>query len=111
MQDLIGLVNRSNDPNIAQVYALLADGFNRKADPQKAEEYYAKALEGYANSFKKAKTEDVLNYAMENATDLYQALNRWGELADMWTTYLETHKEFRRFAEGYLLDQPGQDPR
>lgn len=96
MQDLIALINESpNDPNIAQVYALLADGFNRKAqsDPQKAEEYYAKALEGYANSFKKAKTEDVLNYAMENATDLYQALNRWGELADMWSTYLETHKE------------------
>lgn len=96
MQDLIGLVNESpNDPNIAQVYALLGDGFNRKAqsDPQKADEYYEKALEGYSNSFKKAKTEDVLNYAMENATDLYQALNKWSDLADMWSTYLETHKE------------------
>jgi len=96
MQDLIGLVNESpNDPNIAQVYALLGDGFKRKAeaDPTKGEEYYGKALEGYANAFKKAKTEDVLNYAMENATDLYQAVNKWGELADMWSTYLETHKE------------------
>ena len=96
MVDLVSLVNESpNDPNISQVYALLGDGFNRKAqsDPANADEHYAKALEGYANAFKKAKTDDVLNYAMENATDLYQALNRWGELADMWTTYLETHKE------------------
>lgn len=96
MVDLIALVNESpNDQNIAQVYALLGDGFNRKAqsDPQKADEYYVKALEGYSNAFKKAKTEDVLNYAMENATDLYQALNKWGELAEMWETYLETHKE------------------
>jgi len=96
MEDLVALVNESpNDQNISQVYALLGDGFNRKAqsDPGNADEHYAKALEGYANAFRKAKTNDVLNYAMENATDLYQALNRWSELADMWTTYLETHKE------------------
>lgn len=96
MQDLIALVNESpNDPNIAQVYALLGDGFKRKAesDPQKGDEYFAKALEGYANAFKKAKTEDVLNYAMENATDLYQAVNKWGDLAAMWESYLGTHKD------------------
>ena len=96
MEDLEGLVKESpNDQNISQVYALLGDGYNRKAqsDPQNADSHYSKALDSYANAFEKAKTDDVLNYAMENATDLYQALNRWGELATMWTKYLETHKE------------------
>ncbi len=94
MQELIGLVNDSpNDPNIAQVYILLADGFNRKAsgDPEHAEEDSQKALEGYMNGVKKAKTEDVLKYAMEQATELLQSMNRWPELAEMWQTYLKTH--------------------
>ena len=94
MQELIGLVNESpNDPNIAQVYILLADGFNRKAtsDTEHSDEDYTKALEGYMNGVKKAKTEDVLKYAMEQATDLMQSMNKWKELAEMWTTYLKTH--------------------
>jgi tetratricopeptide (TPR) repeat protein len=96
MVDLLKLVEESpNDQNIAQVYSLLGDGFKRKAESnaEKAEENYDKALEGYSNAVKKARSEDVLNYAMENATDLYQATNRWADLAGMWQTYLETHKE------------------
>ena len=98
MQDLIGLINESpNDPNIAQVYILLADGFSRKAsgekDPAKAEEYSKKALEGYLNGVKKAKTEDVLKYALDQATDLLQSMNRWSELAEIWLTYLKTHEK------------------
>jgi tetratricopeptide (TPR) repeat protein len=41
----------------------------------------------------KAKTDDVLNYAMDNATDLYASENKWKELADMWQSYYETHKD------------------
>lgn len=93
MQELIGLINESpNDPNIAQVYILLADGFNRKATTSEhPEEDYNKALEGYMNGVKKAKTEDVLRYAMDQATELLQSMNKWKELAEMWTTYLKTH--------------------
>ena len=94
MQELIGLINESpNDPNIAQVYILLADGFSRKAttDAEHSEEDSKKALEGYMNGVKKAKTEDVLRYAMEQATELLQSMNRWAELAEMWQTYLKTH--------------------
>jgi len=94
MQELIGLINESpNDPNIAQVYILLADGFSRKAttDAEHSEEDTKKALEGYMNGVKKAKTEDVLRYAMEQATELLQSMNRWAELAEMWQTYLKTH--------------------
>ncbi len=93
MKELIGLVEESpNDPNIAQVYILLADGFSRKAMTSKDPEAdYEKALEGYMNGVKKAKTEDVLKYAMEQATELLQSSNKWAELADMWNTYLKTH--------------------
>ena len=43
------------------------------------------------NGVKKAKTEDVLKYAMEQATELLQSMNKWPELAEMWGTYLKTH--------------------
>ena len=43
------------------------------------------------NGVKKAKTEDVLKYAMEQATELLQSMNKWPELAEMWNTYLKTH--------------------
>lgn len=84
-----------NDQNIAQVFSLAGDSFNRLSqwDPQNAEEYAGKALEAYANAVAKAKTEDVLNYGMENANDLYVATNRWSDLTAMWQKYLETHKE------------------
>ena len=84
-----------NDQNISQVYCLAGDGFNRLAqwDGQNADKYTVNALEAYANAVKKAKTEDVLNYAMENANDLYQSLGKWPDLTNMWKTYLETHKE------------------
>jgi tetratricopeptide (TPR) repeat protein len=96
MGDLQKLWEESpNDQNIAQVYCLAGDGFNRLSqwDPQNADKYSGQALDAYANAVKKAKTEDVLNYAMENANDLYQSLGKWPELTAMWKTYLETHKE------------------
>ena len=87
MKDLEALVAEApNDQNIGQVYALLGDGYNQKQD-------YAKALENFAAAVDKAKTPDVLNYAMDNATDLYASENKWKELADMWQKYYETHKD------------------
>jgi tetratricopeptide (TPR) repeat protein len=87
MEDLRKLVEEApNDQNIGQVYALLGDGYNQRQE-------YVKALEAFANAVSKAKTDDVLNYAMDNATDLYASENKWTELANMWQTYYETHKE------------------
>lgn len=87
MEDLRKLVEEApNDQNIGQVYALLGDGYNQRQE-------YEKALEAFANAVAKAKTDDVLNYAMDNATDLYASENKWSELADMWQTYYETHKD------------------
>ena len=87
MKDLQSLVEEApNDPNIGQVYALLGDGYNRA-------QKYDLALEAFANAVAKAKTDDVLNYAMENATDLYASENKWTELADMWQNYYNTHKD------------------
>lgn len=87
MEDLRKLVEEApNDQNIGQVYALLGDGYNQRQE-------YEKALEAFANAVTKAKTDDVLNYAMDNATDLYASENKWTELANMWQSYYETHKD------------------
>lgn len=87
MEDLQAIIASSpNDPNIGQVYALLGDGFNQKGQ-------YDKALENFAIAVEKAQSDDVLNYAMENATDLYVGANKWKELAEMWEKYYGTHKD------------------
>lgn len=87
MKDLEALVEEApNDPNIGQVYALLGDGYNQR-------QQFDKALEAFANAVSKAKTDDVLNYAMDNATDLYASESKWTELGNMWQRYYETHKE------------------
>ncbi len=75
-----------NDQNIGQVYALLGDIFNGKAD-------YENAMINFAAAVDKAKTDDVLKYAMDQVTDLYVGSNKWKELADMWQRYYNTHKE------------------
>jgi tetratricopeptide (TPR) repeat protein len=92
MEDLDKLVVESpNDPNISQVYALLADGWKKMAegDPQKADEHYGKAIGAYEQAFKKAQGEDVRKYVMDNLTDLYSSVSKWAELETMWRTYLE----------------------
>jgi tetratricopeptide (TPR) repeat protein len=87
MKDLKALIEEApNDPNIGQVYALLGDGYNQEGK-------YPEALAAFANAVAKAKTDDVLSYAMDNATDLYVSENKWKELADMWQRYYDTHKE------------------
>jgi tetratricopeptide (TPR) repeat protein len=87
MKDLEGIVaDAPNDQNIGQVYALLGDGYNQKQD-------YPKALENFAQAVEKAKSDDVLTYAMDQATDLYASEGKWKELGDMWEKYLSTHKD------------------
>lgn len=87
MEDLEGIVKDApNDPNIGQVYALLGDGYNQKGD-------YDKALENFAIAVDKAKSDDVLSYTMDQATDLYASKNQWKQLGDMWEKYLKTHKD------------------
>lgn len=75
-----------NDQNIGQVHALLGDIYNQKAD-------YANATVNFAAAVDKAKTDDVLNYAMDQVTDLYVGSDKWKELADMWERYYSTHKD------------------
>ncbi|MCB1208897.1 MAG: tetratricopeptide repeat protein [Verrucomicrobiales bacterium] len=87
MQDLEALVQEGpNDPNIGQVYALLGDGYNQRQE-------YDKALEAFAAAVSKAKTPEVMKYAMDNATDLYSANGQWKELAEMWEKFYETAKD------------------
>jgi tetratricopeptide (TPR) repeat protein len=87
MKKLQALIEESpNDANIGQVHALLADGFSQSGD-------YPKAMEHFALAVQKAQTEDVRKYAMDNVTDLYVSDNKWKELADMWQSYLDVHKD------------------
>ncbi|MCB1225678.1 MAG: tetratricopeptide repeat protein [Verrucomicrobiales bacterium] len=87
MEELEALTQEApNDPNIGQVYALLGDAYNQQSK-------YDDALNAFANAVDKAKTPDVLDYAMDNATDLYVGQGKWAELADMWQSYYTSHKD------------------
>lgn len=87
MKDLESIIKDApNDQNIGQVHSLLGDAYNQKGD-------YDKALENFAAGVDKAKSEDVLTYAMDQATDLYAGTGKWKELGDMWQKYLNTHKD------------------
>ncbi|OYW70950.1 MAG: hypothetical protein B7Z37_29170 [Verrucomicrobia bacterium 12-59-8] len=46
----------------------------------------------FAAAVDKAKSDDVLTYAMDQLTDLYVGSNKWKELATMWQRYYSTHK-------------------
>ena len=81
-----------NDENSGQVYALLGDIYASKMDKEGKPET-KKALDAYKNAVDKAKTEDVLNYAIDNATGLMTAENMWTDVANMWSTYYSTHKD------------------
>ncbi len=86
-EELLSIVKDApNDQNIGQVHALLGDIYNQKAD-------YENATINFAAAVDKAKTDDVLNYAMDQVTDLYVGSNKWKELADMWQRYYNTHKD------------------
>lgn len=75
-----------NDQNVGQVHVLMGDIYNQKGDTEKAMEQYALAVD-------KAKTTDVMKYAMDQVTDLYVGANEWKKLSDMWTKFYNTHKD------------------
>jgi tetratricopeptide (TPR) repeat protein len=86
-EELDGIVKDApNDNNIGQVHALLGDIYNQKAD-------YPNAMMNFAAAVDKAKTDDVMNYAMDQLTDLYVGSDKWKELAEMWEKYYNTHKD------------------
>ncbi|WP_395745599.1 tetratricopeptide repeat protein [Prosthecobacter sp.] len=85
--ELLSIVKDApNDQNIGQVHALLGDIYNQRADYENATIQFAAAVD-------KAKTDDVLNYSMDQVTDLYVGANKWKELSDMWQRYYNTHKD------------------
>jgi tetratricopeptide (TPR) repeat protein len=86
-EELQGIIKDApNDQNIGQVHALTGDIYNQKADYENAMVHFAAAVD-------KAKSDDVLNYAMDNVTDLYVGSNKWKELSEMWQKYYNTHKD------------------
>ncbi len=98
MKDLKGIAaDAPNDPNIGQVYSLLGDGYNQIPDSPNLKEgeqtNAEKSLENFALAVDKAKSDDVLKYAMDQATDLYASMSKWKEIGDMWEKYLKTHKD------------------
>ena len=87
LADLLKIVEEhTNDQNIGQVHVLAADVFGGKGE-------YDKAMEHYEMAVDKAKTDDVLNYAMDNLTDLYVSNNEWKKLSDMWQKYYNSRKD------------------
>ncbi|MBN8422489.1 MAG: tetratricopeptide repeat protein [Verrucomicrobia bacterium] len=85
--ELLNIVKDApNDQNIGQVHALLGDIYNQRAD-------YENAMIQFAAAVDKAKTDDVLTYAMDQLTDLYVGAGKWKELAAMWQRYYNTHKD------------------
>lgn len=85
--DLLSIVKDApNDNNIGQVHALLGDTYNQRAD-------YENAMIQFEFAVDKAKTDDVLRYAMDQLTDLYVGANKWKELAAMWQKYYNSKKD------------------
>lgn len=84
--ELLSIVkDKPNDPNIGQVHALLGDIYNQRAD-------YENAMIQFAFAVDKAKSDDVLNYSLDQLTDLYVGSSKWKELSEIWQRYYNTHK-------------------
>lgn len=87
------VVEAPNDQNVGQVWSLLGDIYSQMVDENGKIDYTAKCLEAYRNAVDKAKTEDVLNYAIDAATNLMVDKNMWKELAQMWSSYYQANKD------------------
>jgi len=93
-EELLKLINDyPNDQNIGQVYSLLGDIYSAyppESDPKT--DFTQLALEAYRAGVDKAKTEDVLNYVIEAATNLMVDRGQWKEVSEMWSKYYEDRK-------------------
>ncbi len=87
------VVEAPNDPNVGQVWSLLGDIYSQMVDENGKIDYTAKCLEAYRSAVDKAKTEDVLNYAIDAATNLMVDKNMWKELTQMWSSYYQANKD------------------
>lgn len=87
------VVEAPNDQNVGQVWSLLGDIYSQMVDESGKIDYTAKCLEAYRNAVDKAKTEDVLNYAIDAATNLMVDKNMWKELTQMWSSYYQANKD------------------
>jgi tetratricopeptide (TPR) repeat protein len=81
-----------NDQNIGQVWSLLGDIYAQLATEEGKGDYIDRALDAYRAAVDKAKTPDVLNYAIDAATNLMTEKAMWAPLAEMWTNYYNTNK-------------------
>lgn len=81
-----------NDQNIGQVWSLLGDIYAQLATEEGKGDYIDRALDAYRAAVDKAKTPDVLNYAIDAATNLMMEKSMWSALAEMWTNYYNTNK-------------------
>ena len=85
-----------NDPNIGQVWSLLGDIYGQRQatedEAKKGVDYVVKSMTAYRNAVDKAKTPDVQNYAIENATNLMVEKGMWKDLSEMWGAYYTGRK-------------------
>ncbi len=81
-----------NDMNIGQVWSLLGDIYSSLPSTEK-ENYSIKAMMAYMLAVDKAKTPDVLEYAIDAASGVLTTEGKWQELANMWQTYYSSHKD------------------
>ncbi|WP_166442923.1 tetratricopeptide repeat protein [Phragmitibacter flavus] len=88
-KELEALVKESpNDPNIGQVFYLLGDIYSQMPPPREedATDYTLLALNAYRSAVEKAKTNDVLSFALEAANNMMVDRGMWNEISDMWST-------------------------
>ncbi len=81
-----------NDQNIGQVWSLLGDIYGRMPNTDKENNSH-KAMVAYMNAVSKGKTPDVIDYAIEQASNLLQSEGKWAELRSMWQTYYSANKD------------------
>ncbi len=82
-----------SDVNLGQVWSLLGDIYSRlQPTEQDKTNYTEKALKAYLAAVDKAKTPDVLDYAIDAATNILTGEGRWQEIATLWEGYYATHK-------------------
>ncbi len=85
-------VESPNDPNIGQVWSLIGDICSRLPSTDRVN-YTQKAMQAYMAAVDKGKTPDVIEYAIDAATNLLQSAGKWTELASMWQTYYDKHQD------------------
>ena len=74
------------EPMQAEVMALLGDAYAAKEMP-------AESAAAYRRSVNLSDSEEVLKYSLFEANKQYQKINRWDEIADMFTVFASRHPD------------------